>query len=76
VGTACHLNGSSTLLTQIARETGIGIGESSANEKTSLKAAHCLGACGKSPVVLLDGQLTSDLTPEQILARIESWEHD
>lgn len=75
-GTACHLNGASTLLARLALETGCAVGKSRADKNTSLKSAACLGACGNSPVVLLDGKPTDDLTAAEIVARIEGWNHD
>ena len=35
--------------------------------------ARCVGACGRAPVVLVDGELAGQLTSEQVIAQLERW---
>jgi NADH:ubiquinone oxidoreductase subunit E len=35
--------------------------------------ARCVGACGRAPVALTDGELQGQMTSEQMLAQLERW---
>jgi bidirectional [NiFe] hydrogenase diaphorase subunit len=35
--------------------------------------ARCVGACGRAPVVLTDGELHGQMTGEQMIEQLERW---
>lgn len=53
-GTACHMEGSGTLLMEFEKILGIKTGETTANKLFSLEVTSCMGACGMSPVVKIN----------------------
>jgi bidirectional [NiFe] hydrogenase diaphorase subunit len=56
MGTACYVNGAAGLLREAmdACECDAGAGE----KEISIRAAHCLGACGNGPIIKADQQTT------------------
>lgn len=74
LGTACYVKGSQQVLDKICEILGIEPGECSADEKFSLEACRCIGACGLAPVMTINddvyGRLTADMVPD-ILAKYE-----
>ena len=35
--------------------------------------ARCVGACGRAPVVLCDGEVQGEMSGEQMLEQLERW---
>ena len=71
-GTACHVRKSQPIYDAICKEYGL-----SDRKKTSgdglftLETVACLGACGLAPVMTVDGEVHSKMTPEAALALLE-----
>ncbi len=72
LGTACHVRGGMNIMERLERELGIKNGETTYDEKFSLKSVRCVGCCGLAPVVVIDdefhGKLVQDKVPK-ILAK-------
>ena len=64
-GTACHVNGSELISAAITDELGIEDGQTTADGLFSLKHVACLGCCSLSPVMMINGQTYSSLTPDK-----------
>ena len=71
----CALSGATALLQHLEQKLGIGINETTADGKFTLKEAECMGACGDAPLILINNQkIKGFLTPEkvdQLLAELE-----
>ena len=65
-GTACHVNGSRSLLDAIESELGIADGQTTPDGLFTLNEVACLGCCSLSPVVMVNGDVHSSMTPEKI----------
>ncbi|MBN1175984.1 NAD(P)H-dependent oxidoreductase subunit E [Candidatus Woesearchaeota archaeon] len=61
-GTACHVQGSLSLLDILEKELGLKPGETTADGLFSLEVVRCLGICASAPVMLINEQLHSKLT--------------
>ncbi|HUA97519.1 MAG TPA: NAD(P)H-dependent oxidoreductase subunit E [Terracidiphilus sp.] len=72
-GTACYIKGSGKLLEAAEKRLGIVEGQTTGDGKISLMAARCVGACGRAPVVLADGELQGQMTGEQMAEQLERW---
>ncbi len=74
LGTACYVKGSDKVLEKISEVLGIEPGECTDDEKFSLEACRCIGACGLAPVMTINdevyGRLTADMIPG-ILAKYQ-----
>lgn len=64
-GTACHMEGSMSLIKAIEEEVGIKPGEVTQDLKFSLDKVGCLGACALAPAMVINGEVYGNLTPEQ-----------
>ncbi|MGB9614494.1 MAG: NADH-quinone oxidoreductase subunit NuoE [Fervidobacterium sp.] len=65
-GTACHMEGSMSLVKAIEEEVGIKPGEATHDLKFSLDKVGCLGACALAPVMVINGEVYGNLTPEKV----------
>ena len=73
LGTACFVKGGGDLLAAIEHAAGIHAGQMLADGALSLDTARCVGACGIAPVVIFDGQVTGDQTPETVAGHVKVW---
>lgn len=62
-GTACHVKGSLGLLETIQQELKIQPGQTTRDRLFSLEVVACLGACGLSPVMCVNGEFHARMTP-------------
>jgi NADH:ubiquinone oxidoreductase subunit E len=62
----CHVVGGRQVWQALLDELKIGPGETTPDGKWSLITVSCLGVCAVGPVMLVDGEIIGNLTPEQI----------
>ena len=72
-GTACYIKGTDKLVAAAEKRLGIPQGQTTKDGKISLMTARCVGACGRAPVVLTDGELCGQMNGEQMLEQLERW---
>ena len=65
-GTACYVKGADDLLKTISELARIAPGETTEDNRLSLVTARCIGACGAAPVVVIDGKVRGQETPDQL----------
>jgi NADH-quinone oxidoreductase E subunit len=65
-GTACHVKGSAKVLDMMVKELGVQPGQTSRDRVFSLEVVACMGACGLSPVVNLNGEFYAKVTPKKL----------
>ena len=66
LGTACYVKGSQLIIDEISKDLNIGVGETSKDNKFTLEACRCLGACGLAPVMTIGEKVYGRLVPESI----------
>jgi NADH:ubiquinone oxidoreductase subunit E len=74
MGTACYVKGAAALVERLESDLGIQVGGTTKDQRFSLEVARCVGACGLSPVMMIDGEVYAKLKPEElpdILAKYE-----
>jgi len=69
--TPCWLCGSDDVVKACKDELGIGIGESTEDEKFFLREFECLGACANAPILWVDDDFYEDLDYESAKAIIK-----
>jgi len=74
-GTDCHMNGSGHLLDELMKLIGIRDGETSSDGLFSLEVLSCIGACGQSPVISVNGEYFRDVTKEKLGEIIDHYRH-
>ncbi len=65
-GTACHMEGSTSLLKALEEELNIKSGEVTKDLKFSVDQVGCLGACALAPAMVINGEVYGNLTPERV----------
>lgn len=65
-GTACHVRGSAAVLETLQRTLEIKPDETSPDGLFSLEVVACVGACGLSPVISVNGEIHAGVTPESV----------
>ena len=64
IGTACYLNRGEDILQELENILGIGVNQTTPDEMFSIEAVRCLGCCGLSPVMNINGEIFSKLKKE------------
>lgn len=70
-GTACHVKGSGKLLESAMKLLKLKPGQTSRDKLFSLEVVACMGACGLSPVVNLNGEFHAKVTPRKLATIIQ-----
>ncbi|MEM9251513.1 MAG: NADH-quinone oxidoreductase subunit NuoE [Planctomycetota bacterium] len=68
---SCEIMGEGNVTQAISDKLGIQPGETTADGKFTLMKVECLGACGGAPCALINEDLAEDLTPENVIKRLE-----
>ncbi|MEX0430814.1 NADH-quinone oxidoreductase subunit NuoE [Spiribacter insolitus] len=64
---SCMLRGSDEIVEHVEKKLGISLGETTADGRITLKREEeCLAACAGAPMMLVDEEYYTDLTPEKI----------
>ncbi|MFP5227170.1 MAG: bidirectional hydrogenase complex protein HoxE [Acidobacteriota bacterium] len=72
-GTACYIKGSDKLVAQTEKLLHIHPGQTTPDGEVSFTTARCVGACGRAPVVLLDGELSGQMEAAELQTQLERW---
>lgn len=65
-GTACHVAGSSTFIQELEKHLKIKSGETDKEGLFSLEVVSCVGACGLAPIIEINGEYFTRLTPDKL----------
>ena len=63
---SCWIKGCNTLQQQITEQLGIGLGETSTDNRYTLLPVTCLGACDKAPVLMVGEELHEDVDTQTL----------
>ncbi|MBN2383284.1 NADH-quinone oxidoreductase subunit NuoE [bacterium] len=72
-GTACHVKGSAKVLDMIMRTLKIEPGQTTRDKMFSLEVVACMGACGLSPVISINGEIFAKTTPMKAVRIINEY---
>ena len=70
-GTACHVKGSNRVLEMAQKLLKLKPGQTSRDRLFSLETVACMGACGLSPVMNLNGEFYAKVTPQKLVKIIQ-----
>ena len=70
-GTACHVKGSGRVLDMAQKLLKLKPGQTSRDRLFSLETVACMGACGLSPVMNLNGEFHAKVTPQKLVKIIQ-----
>ncbi|WP_020611345.1 NADH-quinone oxidoreductase subunit NuoE family protein [Sediminispirochaeta bajacaliforniensis] len=66
LGTACYVRGGKEVLSALQDVLGIDVGETTEDRLFSLEIGRCFGACGLSPVVMIDEDVHQRVKPATV----------
>jgi NADH-quinone oxidoreductase E subunit len=72
-GTACHVLGSSTVLSEIEKHLKIKAGQTTRDGMFSIEVVACIGACGLAPVVTVNGEFHAKVTAASLKNILDSY---
>ncbi|MEA3461054.1 MAG: NAD(P)H-dependent oxidoreductase subunit E [Bacteroidota bacterium] len=75
-GTSCHMSGAGELLNEICKLLEIKDGETTRDGLFSLEVQSCIGACGQSPVMAVNGEYHSGITVKEVREIINQYRED
>jgi len=65
-GTACHVKKSDSLKEHLMKALSVKEGETTSDGKFTLELVNCIGACAKSPAMMIDEKVYGELTAKKI----------
>ncbi len=65
-GTACHVAGSSNILSELEKQLKISNGETDKRGLFSLEVVSCIGACGLAPLIEINNEYFTRLTSDSL----------
>ena len=63
---SCALRGSDAILDHCQKRLGVGVGQTTADGRFTLRTAECLASCGTAPMMQVDKTYHEQLTPEKV----------
>lgn len=66
LGTACHVRGGERILESVERELDIQPGQTTDDFKFSMERVACFGCCALAPVIVIDEDVYSRMTPAKV----------
>ncbi len=72
-GTSCYARGSAALVERIEKETGAGPNETDASGRFTVRTVRCLGLCGLSPAMKVDGRSFGRVDLDRLPAILEQF---
>jgi NADH:ubiquinone oxidoreductase subunit E len=75
-GTACHVRGSRTLLSQASTQLGVAPGEMTEDGLFTIERVNCLGACALGPVITENGSCHHHMDPKKLRKLINTLGQD
>lgn len=70
---SCDLKGKEEIINAIERKLRIKIGETTPDQKFTFLSTNCIGWCHKSPAMLINDTVYTDLTPNSAVTAIDQW---
>jgi NADH-quinone oxidoreductase subunit E len=73
-GTACQVRGAQRVLDEVEQLTGIKPGETDPDLKFGLETVNCQGCCALGPMVEVNGEKYSKISPAGIAEALKKYE--
>jgi NADH-quinone oxidoreductase subunit E len=70
---SCKLGGSAEVVAYLQKKLGINLGETTADDRYTLRSVECLGACVNAPMMQVDKDYHENLTTDKIDAVLEQY---
>ena len=72
-GTACHVKKSATIINAVKKKLKLKENEITTKDMLfTIETVACLGACGLAPVLVIDGEVHGQMSPEKVVDLIDN----
>ncbi len=71
---SCDMKDKRSIVDGIEKKLRIKIGGTTSDNKFTFLTTNCIGWCHKSPAMIINDKVYSELTPEKAIAAIEEWD--
>jgi len=75
-GSSCHMSGAGELLNEVRKLLEIKDGETTRDGLFSLEVQSCIGACGQSPLMSVNGEYHSGISVKEVREIINQYRED
>src|SRR5512135_47992 len=72
MGTACYLKGAPAMLAEAKSQLKVEEGSTTADREWHLDVVRCIGCCGMSPAMVVDGKTHGRVKPGEVTQRLTS----
>ena len=69
----CYIGGHESVVARITEQLGIGLGQTTTDDRFTLLPVCCLGNCDKAPALMIDDDTFGDVTPESVTQLLEAY---
>ncbi len=69
----CHITGHESVVGEIQKQLGIGLGQTTADGRFTLLPTCCLGNCDKGPTMMIDEDTHGDVRPDGVAKLLEAY---
>nr|WP_281817771.1 NAD(P)H-dependent oxidoreductase subunit E [Vallitalea longa] len=73
LGTACYVRGGKKILDKLQEILGIGVGETTEDQKFTLEVMRCIGACGLAPAISINDTVYKQVNPDKLSEILEKY---
>ncbi len=74
LGTACYVRGGPSLVEKYQQVLGVKVGETTEDNRFTLEACRCVGACSQAPVVMIDDDVIGRVEPQAVAKTLRDYE--
>ncbi|HSW58761.1 MAG TPA: NAD(P)H-dependent oxidoreductase subunit E [Dehalococcoidales bacterium] len=76
LGTACYLNGAPAILEEIKSQLHVQEGQSTEDGQFQLHIVRCVGCCGLSPVININGRIFGNVKKSEVREILSIYKHE
>ena len=69
----CYVGGHESVVAEMHKQLGIGLGETTSDSRFTLLPVCCLGNCDKAPALMIDDDTFGDVQPDGVAKLLEAY---
>lgn len=73
LGTACYVRGGKKIVERLKEILGIGVGDTTQDQKFTLEVMRCIGACGLAPAITINDKVYKQVNPDKLQEIVEKY---
>ncbi|SED05962.1 NADH-quinone oxidoreductase subunit NuoE [Pseudomonas anguilliseptica] len=70
----CYVGGHESVVAEMQKQLGIGLGETTTDNRFTLLPVCCLGNCDKAPALMIDDDTFGDVQPSGVAQLLEAYQ--